>query len=43
MASDVFISHSVKDKGVADAVVARLEAESVRCWVAPRDVMAGAD
>jgi TIR domain-containing protein len=43
MAHDVFISHSVKDKAVADAMVARLEAESVTCWVAPRDVVAGAD
>src|SRR5438876_10588083 len=43
MAHDVFVSHSVKDKVVADAVVARLEAESVRCWVAPRDVIPGAD
>jgi hypothetical protein len=43
MAHDVFVSHSVKDKLVADAVVTRLEAESVRCWVAPRDVVPGAD
>ncbi len=43
MAHDVFLSHSEKDKAVADAVVARLEAESVRCWVAPRDVVPGAD
>jgi TIR domain len=43
MAHDVFISHSVKDKAVADAIVARLEAESVTCWVAPRDVVPGAD
>lgn len=43
MAHDVFVSHSVKDKAVAEKVVARLEAESVRCWVAPRDVMPGAD
>src|SRR5437016_1755550 len=43
MAHDVFLSHSVKDKAVADAIVARLEAESVTCWVAPRDVMPGAD
>jgi TIR domain-containing protein len=43
MARDVFLSHSVKDKAVADAVVARLEAESVTCWVAPRDVVPGAD
>jgi hypothetical protein len=43
MAHDVFSSHSEKDKAVADAVVARLEAESVSCWVAPRDVVPGAD
>jgi len=43
MAHDVFVSHSVKDKLVANAIVARLEAESVRCWVAPRDVVPGAD
>jgi hypothetical protein len=43
MAHDVFVSHSVKDKAIAEAVVARLEAESVRCWVAPRDVVPGAD
>jgi len=43
MACDVFISHSVKDERVADAVVAKLEAESVSCWVAPRDVVPGAD
>jgi TIR domain len=43
MAHDVFLSHSEKDKAVADAVVARLEAESVTCWVAPRDVVPGAD
>jgi len=43
MAHDVFVSHSVKDNAVADAVVARLEAESVNCWIAPRDVVPGAD
>ena len=43
MAHDVFVSYSVKDKIVADAIVARLEAESIRCWVAPRDVVPGAD
>ena len=39
MAHDVFISHSVKDKVTADAVCAVLEAEGVRCWIAPRDVL----
>jgi TIR domain len=43
MAHDVFVSHSVKDKAVADAIVARLEADSVTCWIAPRDVVPGAD
>jgi hypothetical protein len=43
MACDVFISHSVKDERVADAVVAKLEAESVTCWIVPRDVVPGAD
>jgi len=43
MAHDVFVSHSVKDKAVADAIVARLEADSLTCWIAPRDVVPGAD
>jgi len=43
MGHDVFVSHSEKDKAVADAVVSRLEAESVTCWTAPRDVVPGAD
>ncbi|HKP04809.1 MAG TPA: TIR domain-containing protein [Chthoniobacterales bacterium] len=43
MAHDVFVSHSAKDKTVSDALVARLEAEGIRCWVAPRDVVPGAD
>ncbi|MBA2433751.1 MAG: toll/interleukin-1 receptor domain-containing protein [Chthoniobacterales bacterium] len=43
MPHDVFVSYSVKDKVVADAIVARLEADSIRCWVAPRDVVPGAD
>ena len=43
MAHDVFISYSSKDKAVADAVCARLEARGIRCWIAPRDVAPGAD
>ena len=39
MAHDVFISHSAKDKTVADAVCAALESEGIRCWIAPRDVL----
>ncbi|HYJ06408.1 MAG TPA: toll/interleukin-1 receptor domain-containing protein, partial [Chthoniobacterales bacterium] len=32
-----------KDKAVADAVCATFEANGIRCWVAPRDVPAGAN
>lgn len=41
MAHDVFISYSTKDKEVADAVCSTLEARGVRCWIAPRDIVAG--
>ena len=41
MAHDVFISHSVKDKTIADAVCATLESEGIRCWIAPRDITPG--
>lgn len=43
MAHDVFISYSHLDKTVADAVCAKLEQRHVRCWIAPRDVIPGAD
>lgn len=42
MAHDVFISYSTKDRPIADAVCAALEAERVRCWIAPRDVLPSA-
>jgi hypothetical protein len=41
MAHDIFICHSAKDKTTADAVCAALEANGVRCWIAPRDVIPG--
>ncbi|MGA9048057.1 MAG: TIR domain-containing protein [Dehalococcoidia bacterium] len=41
MAHDVFISYSSKDKVIADAVCASLEARKIRCWIAPRDVLPG--
>src|SRR5437016_4360058 len=41
MAQDLFISHSARDKVVADAVCAALESAAVRCWMAPRDVRPG--
>jgi hypothetical protein len=42
-AHDVFISYSSLDKPVADAVCATLEQRGVRCWIAPRDILAGTD
>jgi len=41
MAHDVFISYASKDKIVADAVCAALEAGHIRCYIAPRDVLPG--
>jgi len=41
MAHDAFISHSSKDKTIADAVCATLEGKNIRCWIAPRDVLPG--
>jgi len=41
MAHDVFISYSSKDKTIADAVCAALEAAKIRCWIAPRDILPG--
>ena len=43
MAHDVFISYSTADKLAADAVCAKVEERSIRCWIAPRDIMPGMD
>jgi len=43
MAHDVFISHAHKDKQIADAVCAALEAQRIRCWIASRDLTPGAE
>ena len=43
MSHDIFICYSARDKTVANAVCAVLEAEGVRCWIAPRDIVPGAD
>src|SRR5262245_55311773 len=40
-AFDVFIRYSSSDKAVADSAVATLEGKGLRCWVAPRDILAG--
>ena len=34
----VFISHSSADKPIADAICHHLEAQGLRCWIAPRDI-----
>jgi hypothetical protein len=39
MTHDVFISYSSKDKTIAYAVCAALEAEKIKCWIAPRDIL----
>lgn len=41
MAHDVFISHSSKDKQIADAMCNKLESSGIRCWIAPRDILPG--
>ena len=41
---DVIISYSYqneRDKKTADAVCAALERQKIRCWIAPRDILAG--
>ncbi|MCL2357759.1 MAG: toll/interleukin-1 receptor domain-containing protein [Defluviitaleaceae bacterium] len=43
MRHDVFISHSSKNKTLADAICHILEKNGVKCWIAPRDVAPGAE
>ena len=43
MAHEVFISYSPQDKLTADAACAMLEAEGIRCWIAPREVTPGSE
>ncbi len=43
MNHEVFISHSSRDREAADDLLLRLEARGVACWIAYRDVPAGAD
>lgn len=43
MARDVFISYSQPDHGCAFELVARLEAQGIDCWIAPRDIAPSAD
>ena len=41
MVHDVFISYASRDKAAADIICAGLEQQSIRCWIAPRDIVAG--
>lgn len=41
MAHQVFICYSTRDKHVADAACAALEAQHILCWIAPRNVLPG--
>ena len=43
MPHDVFLSYASSDRAAAEAVCAALETRGIRCWIAPRDVPAGAD
>jgi hypothetical protein len=43
MAHDVFISYPHQNKATADAACAKLEAQGIRCWIAPRDIAPGGD
>ena len=40
-AYDVFISYSTKDKNITDAMCHFLEEKKIRCWFAPKDILAG--
>lgn len=40
-AFDVFVSHSTRNKNVADAVTGYLEGTGQRCWIAPRNIEPG--
>jgi TolB-like protein len=40
--SHVFISYASQDVAVADGIVKALERHGLKCWIAPRDVKAGA-
>ena len=39
MAHDVFVSRSHDNKTISDAVVAQLESDGTRCWIAPHDIV----
>ena len=43
MAQQVFISYASADKPIADRACGALESAGISCWIAPRNIMPGAD
>ena len=43
MGEQIFISYSSKNKAIADAVCHKLEERKMKCWIAPRDILPGAN
>jgi hypothetical protein len=43
MVDHIFISYSSKNKNIADAVCHKLEERKMKCWIAPRDILPGAN
>jgi hypothetical protein len=43
VAHDVFISYSQPDQACAYELAARVEAQGISCWIAPRDIAPSAD
>jgi hypothetical protein len=43
MGDQIFISYSSKNKAIADAVCHKLEERKMKCWIAPRDILPGAN
>jgi hypothetical protein len=43
MAHHTFISYSTHDKHIADEMCTVLESQNISCWIAPRDILPGAD
>lgn len=43
MSHDVFISYSSIDRSAADSICATLESRGISCWIAPRNILPGAD
>jgi TolB-like protein/tetratricopeptide (TPR) repeat protein len=42
LSHDVFVSYASQDGAVANSIVENLEAQGLKCWIAPRDVKPGA-